>query len=71
MSVGLSGSDSNSNTQQQGSQALRWVKEGKAQLVFVMQPPNFQEVLKRARAAARQDSSFSTVACPLRWMIST
>lgn len=38
---------------QEAQGALRQVKSGKAQMVFIMQPPDFQEVLRRARAASR------------------
>ncbi len=38
---------------QEAGQALRRVKEGKAQVVFVMQPPDLREVLRRARSASR------------------
>lgn len=38
---------------QEPKEALRRVRQGKAQAVFLMQPPDFQEVLRRARAASR------------------
>lgn len=38
---------------QAAGEALRQVKNGKAQMAFVMQPPDFQEVLRRARSASR------------------
>lgn len=38
---------------QEAQGALRQVKRGRAQMLFVMQPPEFREVLRRARAASR------------------
>lgn len=38
---------------QEAGEALRQVRKGRAQMLFLMQPPEFQEVLQRARASSR------------------